>query len=1009
MLAFDERALYSFFLLACAPYPEGLLATPAGDGPMVDVDWDAEPLPEIPFPNDLSARPDPSTRTGLRLNLPLDAPTEQENETRAKINELDGFGTYAPLTVSFNAPLDLAELALRHRSDSRLGAESFDDDAVFVVDVTPGSPTYLQAVDLDIGQGHFPMDVPNPNRYFPNDTRFDNPSVVFDTTEEDLDGDGELDFGEDIDFDGILDHPNVWPAGGDARADLLSWYEKSTDTLIFRPVVPLRERTRYAVILTDRLVGEDGEPVRSPFAYVHHLRQTESLRPLEDVMPKLGLTLENVAFAWSFTTGSQTADMVDIRLGLYGEGPLAGMATTFPAQVTEALPLHELNGNPETWRLPSQILVDQLVTLGLLDGPGGPVVADNYAAFGDVVVGGALDVPYFLADRDDGGAWDADEWFSIDVSTGSYAAKPQRVAFTCVIPKEGLTQQPYPVVLFGHGYGSSRFDFLGFSWAINRMGWAACAADFPGHGPTVDPDQEVLIEGVLGSLGLLPFYTHLLDSRYRDLDNDGRRDSGGDQWTADAFHTRDMVRQAAVDWIQMVRAFKACGTGEMSLPDGGTAASCDWDGNGIPDIGGADGRFSIIGGSLGGINAAVAAAVMPEVESFGPIVPGGGLLDVAVRTEIGGAVEAMFGRLVTPMFLGYPDGSGGIRVTQLVNSVADMRELPVGSFPSIPAGATLRVENLDNGTMREGALPADGVFRISIGADAPDPFEKRLISGMPESGPEEGGVYSVADNEGLGDHLQISLVDADGAVLATLNQWTEAVVHEGVTMEAGSPLISASHGTGHVRSTPQLRRLAMVFGAILEPGDAIAYAPHYVLEPFEELGGRPANVLLMPTAGDTIVNVNTGIALARAAGFIDRTKEDPRYGMSQDQWLIDRKVVQGLEEFGPYVCADGRPCLFDVENGDRGTDGIGATSDTPLHATVESTSGLGALRLSYADPQGSHGFALPEPDKPFDINTYSLMQIVSFTDSGGTRINDDLCLADASCVWIPSLPQGGGQ
>ena len=91
-LAFDERALYSFFLLACAPYPEGLLATPPGNGPMVDVDWDAEPLPEIPFPNDLSARPDPTTRTGLRLNLPLDAPTEQENETRAKINELDGFG-----------------------------------------------------------------------------------------------------------------------------------------------------------------------------------------------------------------------------------------------------------------------------------------------------------------------------------------------------------------------------------------------------------------------------------------------------------------------------------------------------------------------------------------------------------------------------------------------------------------------------------------------------------------------------------------------------------------------------------------------------------------------------------------------------------------------------------------------------------------------------------------------------------------------------------------------------
>ena len=29
---------------------------------------------------------------------------------------------------------------------------------------------------------------------------------------------GQLDFGEDTDNDGVLDHPNVWPEGGDPRA-----------------------------------------------------------------------------------------------------------------------------------------------------------------------------------------------------------------------------------------------------------------------------------------------------------------------------------------------------------------------------------------------------------------------------------------------------------------------------------------------------------------------------------------------------------------------------------------------------------------------------------------------------------------------------------------------------------------------------------------------------------------------------------------------------------------------
>ncbi|MEC8422809.1 MAG: hypothetical protein VX000_03465, partial [Myxococcota bacterium] len=342
--------------LACAPHPEGLRATPEGTGPVVRVDWDARPLPDVPFPTDLATTVDRHSPTGLRLNVPLAASTELERHAREKLNMLTGFGIYAPIAVPFEAPLDLDRIARLHRDDPKLGHEQFSDDAFFLIDVTPGSPTFLQPAALDVGHGRFPLDVARTDRYFPNDTRSGEPSVVFDTFDEDTNGNGELDWGEDIDNDGFLDVPNVYPEGGDAREDLLEFYEKQTDTLVFRPVVPLREKTTYAVVLTERLTGEDGAPVRSPWKFVHHLRQTEALGPLRKALPKLGLTLDDVAFAWTYTTGDVTGDMVAVRNGMKGKGPLAGIDADVPQGVNEALAVHEIDAHDSTM-LPIPILI----------------------------------------------------------------------------------------------------------------------------------------------------------------------------------------------------------------------------------------------------------------------------------------------------------------------------------------------------------------------------------------------------------------------------------------------------------------------------------------------------------------------------------------------------------------------------------------------------------------------------------------------------------------------------
>ena len=998
-------------LLACAPYPEGLWATPDGNGPLVRVDWDADPLPDVPFPSDLATVVDRHSPTGLRVNVPTEANTELEMRARRKLNTLSGFGIYSPISVAFEAPLDLDQIASRHTNDPKLGADQFTDDAFFLIDIDPDSPDYLQPVALDVGHGRYPMDTARTDRYFPNDSRDDQPSVVFDTVDEDLNGNGVLDWGEDTDNDGVLDKPNVYPEGGDPRDDLLTWYERQTDTLFFRPRVPLREETTYAVVLTNRLVGVDGEPVKSPWEYVHHLRQREALEPLPDALGPLGLSVEDLAFTWTFTTGRVTGDLVDARRGLLGEGPLATLATAFPNGIQEALQVHEIDGIDNIYALPVNSLIETLAMLGLFDGEAAEALVENYGAFGDVVVGGSFVTPNFMGDWDEApAAWpavdDSDDFWQVDGHEGTWEARGERVVFTCVLPKEH--HDPVSVVQFGHGYGSSRFDFLGFAWAFNRAGMAACAFDYPGHGPTVSSDQEALIETFLGNLGLYPFYSHLQDSRYRDLNNDGVPDSGGDQWSADAFHTRDMVRQAALDHARFFDALRLCGTGEMSLADGSTVTSCDWDGDGKADMGGPDAKYYAIGGSLGGINMAVAAAITDDVEAWVPVVPGGGLLDIAVRTEIGGAVEAMVGRMMSPLILGYPQEDGSLMLVQEVNSVTDMVDVPIATLATWPAGGRIEVENGKTGEIREGYIPLDGTLRVGIAADAASAWEKRGLGGIPDDGPVEGATYPLTDTTLAGDPLTIRLYTESGALVATIDSFEADQLFQGVTYPAGSRLVAAAEGLGYIRGSPDIRRTGFVFSAILEPGDPIAYGRAIVKEPFSDLSGEPRNMLMIPTPGDTIVSVNTEIALARSIGLIEMDEVDPRYGMTQDQFLIDRKVVQGLEQYGPYTCNDGSACLFDADDLDQGLDEYGAPSDAPLRLSIQTSSGVTAMRLPYVRPTGTHGFSTPEPGKQFDMSTFAVMQVASYFQDDGQQVRDDLCLEDASCDWLTPLPGGGG-
>jgi hypothetical protein len=998
-------------LAGCARPAEGLRETPPGDGPEVLVDWDAKPFAELPFPNDLSTRRDPSSPTGLRLNLPTDTVTDHEREARLKLNEMTGFGVYSPITVTFTEPLDLDNLLARHPDDFFRGRDAFSDDAFLVIDVTPDSPAYGEPVAIDLGHGRYPVDTFGYDRYFPNDPHGDSISVLFETLDEDLDHDGVMDFGEDTDGDGILDFPNVWPPDSDPVTHLLSWYDRQQDALLLRPVIPMREETTYAVVLLNDLVGVDGEPVRSPWAYVNHTKQTAALDALATILPELGRSLGDVAYAWTFTTGRITGDLRDLHAAMFeGEGPYADWAAAYPPGISEAMTVTADDGI-DAYNLDVTRLLGPVLQLGGVPGGNVDLLKAIYEQFSDRMVAGSFQTPNLLVDADDGGRWDADEWWKLDPVTGSVTSAPQRVPFTCILPKEREgVEQPFPVLVYGHGYGSNRLEVMYFGHAANHLGMAVCSMEFPNHGVELGGSDLELAKALLDAAGLGPALDSLLDGRHRDLDNDGDRDSGGDQWIADPFHTRDMVRQGVLDWYQLVRSLNACGQGTMGLsaydeqgvaiPTGESAASCDWDGNGVPDIG-AGSAIHMAGGSLGGIDVGVAAAVLPEVDAFVPVVPGAGLVDVALRTSIGGAVEEIFGPLFGPLLLGRPDGAGGLSVTQGVTSVTSFRETSVGTLPA-PAvqGGYVELTNLRNGEVHSAPIQADGTFRVGVAADAADAGEKAILAGIPVGGAVEGSVYSVPGNDGLGDPLRLEVFDRFGRSLGALDAFQADVTFQGVTYAAGSPLVALADGNGHLRGSKDARRLAFALALALEPGDPAAYAPHYWKEPFADLGGQPANVLVMPNVGDPWVSVNTGVALARAAGVVPYDVIDERYGVTPDRFLIDRGVVRGVEERGPYLGANGQPALFDPDDMDDGLDGYGAPSEEPLRLTLTTSRGVSGLRMPYPIQSGTHSIA--ESDSTtFDWIFQVLYTVCDYAASGGASFEDSTCRSTVDCPGYP--------
>ncbi len=957
--------------------PTGHRETPDGTGPLIVWDPYAEDLPLLPLPNDTATWPDPTSPTGRRINASLVVPTALERHTRENFDRLDGWGTFAPITVAFEEDLDLNELLSRQGGSDHFAEADFPRHAVYLINLTTGLP-----VPLDLNSGSFPYATTHTDQYYDHDPRSTESNLLLETVEEDVNGNGIMDPGEDTDFDGVLDHPNTLDGllTGDPleTVDRMAWfYERVSRTLIVRPLIPMEQQTTYAVVLTDRLVGEDGAPVRSPFEHVHHIRQTNDLAPLPDhfaAHPELYGDLSSrgwngVAFAWTFTTQSVTRDLDTVRDGLYGRGSMARLESEFPVDVVP-LPMQGGSGcgTPELpFITPGDAFRETLATVAVeaLGLPESSLAAmlESYASLSHVVTV-VTETPSFFADPANE---DLNDVFDIDYQTGEARIVHEPITINIYVPLEDAEHhQPFDPVVYVHGHGSNAAEVLLYGGLVMQHGQALVAINAQGHGLDLGRLERTLVRSYFADNCIAGTADALMMGRAHDLDGNDTLDSGSNFWTAYVFHTRDAVRQTVIDQLQVFRILRSFdGTRralarELEGPDGLLEFDGDYDGDGAadlagdfdadgtPDVGGPDVSYRMAGGSLGGIITALTAGVEPSIVASAPVVGGGGLADVAVRTENGSVRPAMMLRLMGPLVVGRfsegPSGNtacaaGDLSLQILATHLNDDERTEFACIPAAMLGPddVLAVRNLSNGIVRCAGTTrgAPGAFRVGVPSDQGDYWIVEYYRNARMR--TDFGTCEI-DGDPIPDRVIETWESANGNTGAgncsTCAEFGGVVFREAsVPVDEALPLSAPAAGYGRRRQSPELRRLVMLAQVGLERGDPINYVGRIFLNPLEveDVTPQPRSILIVNTDGDPNVPIATGYSMARAAGVIPFLPADApahladfrappdffdaRGYRSPNDLLIDYHAIEGLPRLLRHPAGPGAEAfLVDVDD-----------------------------------------------------------------------------------------------
>lgn len=989
----------------CAsPEGKGLMESGPGTGAEVVFDVFAKPLPNVPLPNDFATRFDATSATKKRINASMVATTKWERSTRESLDALDGWGTYQSITVAFKKPLDLHNIIRRHQGDD------YDprDDAAYLIDISPDSPDFCQRTPLDMGEGNFPIVLERPG-YFDNDREGD--QLLFDDREEDLNRNGKLDPGEDLDMDGVLDHPNtLYP--GDSSFKALPFYERETNTLIMKPVLPLREKNTYAVVLTKRLIDEDGRPVKSPFPYINHASQTKALEPLAQCLPNFGLGLEDVAFTWPYTTQSVTSDYVAIRDGLYGLGPMARLATEFPGEISKLMTLRDsMPGSTINVRIVSgeQFRSTAIDLLKQLNGSSTlsasmQQVADHHKFIDYHVVFQFVSPQFFPRVDSEGKPLPLyKQLFQVDPVTGAAFTRPETVTVWLTVPKKPAGSGPSPVVILGHGYTGNKLDPLFYGGFFARYGLATIGMENVSHGVGLDPTDLELARALLAGKGLGNMFDAIAkNDRAFDQNRDGVKDSGADFWTSYILHTREVVKQSAIDYMQLVRilrGFDGAKTWQYDANrDGEDDLAGDFNGDGVLDVGGSA-PIHITGGSLGGIMSAIMSGLEPQIDVAVPVSGGAGLPDIGVRSIQGGVREAVNLRMLGPLFTTTRNAQGQLEAWQVLPNLNDLGRVKLGPVDAtLVEGDTAVLSNLTSGEYRCARVGANGLLRAAVSSDENDQWKLAVYS----------GALPPREREGCE-------IPSDAAPYWTMDTFGIDSKFQGLEHKAGEPLIALGDGFGLRRQSPEIRRFLGLAQLAIERGDPVNFLPFTEQRRIlrygtgETVGTR---MVVVNTIGDMNVPVATGVSIARVAGMIDLYAPDARYGKTPNRVLIDNGVLEAVERVGRYQNSQGQDVLMDIDHfsalsGSGTQDLFDVPRLAPPFRLVKPNDRVGGVTgviFPMVVPTGRHGFDTPDPSLPFNLGSVMLNMLGRYLQTGGAELPMEGCLESSSCSFVPPMP-----
>lgn len=996
--------------------PEGIMAsTPAKT--MVEMDFYNRPLPSIPLPNDVATRYDATSATGLRVNASMVAPTKLEREVRELFGQVDGWSVFGQIAVPFTGPIDIQSILDGHRdTDYRL-----DNDVIYLVNVDKSSEKFGKVYHLDLGNGNYPS-LLEKSTYWDNDPRGWTASLAFEETDEDTNKNGKLDEGEDTDADGVLDKPNYLPGKNPSRDDLagradalMTFYEAETNTLIARPLEPLDERTRYAVVVTRRILDVNGEPVGSPFPFVNDSSQTEALKPLLEVMPA-GLAKEDIAFAFSFTTQTVESGWMALRDGLYGQGIQKHIGEQFPAELSGLEDIRDEVFDPlvknkkvmytENW---FEKIEDLYKDVFEADISGREFIALKSAhKYIDYHVIGSFEAPQlFERTKADGETWLRynEQTWPEDLDTKAAPVRGERVYFWLTVPRKEVSKRgegkPAPVVILGHGYSSSRIELLPFAGHFAKHGLATLSIDCVSHGVGVSDLLISAARQIFKDAGLEPFVDAALKDRATDLNGDLERDSGADFWTSYIFHTRDVVRQSALDYMQLIRIVKSWDgkkkwgkwADEVSGPISGGIAG-DFDGDGNVDIG-TESSIEITNSSLSGIMALVVAGIKPHIDVSVPIADGGGLSDIGLRSQQSGVREAVVLRMLAPLYLGTTDPmTEDMKIKTVVPNLNGWKSLRVGSAKNVKAGDTIIVDNLDNGERSCAVVSPQGTWCVGIASDEGD---RHQISFYP------GSALVLGDTEcGIKDEAEAYI---------TLNKFERDLYFQGEygrnghDWSEGSELVALQDGFGLRRANPEVRRFMSLAQLALDPADPAVLSKHTQRERITYPSTQQttgAHLLVVTTVGDMNVPASSGLSIGRAAGLLEYLEDDTKLGKSPNQALIDTYMAEAVNTTKRYTYGNDPSAYgvhMDVENFSQNTDRwanwsrssttsmtwnstvamdvrFGVDTNIPRLAApirsglynmdgtekIDPLGGRSGAIFPYPVPEGQHGFAFPGDD-----------------------------------------------